>query len=81
MSEEDKMPAKNNRKHWFQPVRGSYLPLSWQGWLLYVPYLVLLIGGFFWIQHYTASYGFTALLYVPWAVSWAVVFQWLAARL
>lgn len=72
---------KKPNNHWFMPIRGSYLPRKIQGWLLYIPYLVLLIGGFFALQHYTGSFGFTILLYVPWAVAWVVVFQWLANRL
>lgn len=32
-----KKPTRNSKKGaWFYPVRGSYLPCSWQGWLMYV---------------------------------------------
>lgn len=30
-------------KPWFVYVRGSYLPSSWQGWLTYVPFVLLLL--------------------------------------
>jgi hypothetical protein len=32
---------KNNK--WFKRVRGSYLPASWQAWLLYVPFTIFLL--------------------------------------
>lgn len=66
---------------WFKPVRGSFLPCAWQGWLLYLPYVVLLIGGIIALQHYTSNVGFTIMLYIPWVIAWAVVFEWLARRL
>lgn len=28
---------RNKRSAWFKPTRGSYLPVTWQGWVLYVP--------------------------------------------
>jgi hypothetical protein len=30
--------SKRKKGAWFIPVRGSYLPVSWQGWFSYVPY-------------------------------------------
>jgi hypothetical protein len=33
---------KQRPKSWFIKVRGSYLPSSWQGWLLYVPFVTYL---------------------------------------
>lgn len=33
----------NKSGKWFKPVRGSYLPISWQGWILYVPFVIFLI--------------------------------------
>ncbi len=34
-------------KKWFKQVRSSYIPRSWQGWLLYIPftgYLALVLA-------------------------------------
>jgi hypothetical protein len=40
-----KMPSRR-KGAWFVKLRGSYLPCSWQGWLTYIPYISLVIGGF-----------------------------------
>ena len=44
------MPRKNrktttskNNMLWFRKVRGSYLPVSWQGALLYIPYIFYIV--------------------------------------
>ena len=41
------MPKRNrkSRKVWFKKVRGSYLPVSCQGWLIYVPFVGTLLCG------------------------------------
>ena len=31
------------RKKWFRHVRKSYIPISWQGWISYVPFIALLL--------------------------------------
>lgn len=36
--------TKVKSKKWFIKVRGSYLPNSWQGWLLYIPFIAFLIA-------------------------------------
>ena len=36
---------RNNKKKWFIAVRGSYLPSSRQGWLTYIPFIVLVATG------------------------------------
>ena len=33
---------KGRKGAWFVKLRGSYLPCSWQGWLLYIPYILFL---------------------------------------
>lgn len=33
---------RTKRTYWFYKIRGSYLPASWQGWALYVPYIAFL---------------------------------------
>jgi hypothetical protein len=35
--------SKRRSAVWFTHVRGSYLPLSWQGWLTYILYAAYLI--------------------------------------
>jgi hypothetical protein len=39
-----KKRPKAKKNAWFIPVRGSYLPAKRQGWLLYIPLVIL--GGF-----------------------------------
>lgn len=34
---------RKKSKKWFIKVRGSYLPVTWQAWLLYVPFVSFLI--------------------------------------
>lgn len=35
---------KHIQKPWFRKVRGSYLPDSWQAWVLYIPYTAYVVG-------------------------------------
>lgn len=61
---------KQRKGAWFIPLRGSYLPATWQGWLLYIPYL---------------SYAIISLVYVidragsPLEIIINIVPYWLAA--
>jgi hypothetical protein len=34
---------KPKKGAWFVKIRGSYIPCSWQGWLLYVPFIAFLV--------------------------------------
>lgn len=72
--------AKKTQNIWFKRVRASYLPCSWQGWALYVPFVFFLIvtlvestrGG-------RTQLGMVYFLF-PQLVSALVVMHWLAAR-
>jgi branched-subunit amino acid transport protein len=72
-----KKPSKNK---WFIPVRGSYLPNNWKGWLTYIPFtayllFALVIG---WRETDTASH---AILFVlPNWIAAAAVMTWIAKR-
>lgn len=37
------MKKMKKQKKWYIKVRGSYLPISKEGWLTYIPFLVFLI--------------------------------------
>jgi hypothetical protein len=42
----------NESPEWFAPKRygyGSALPISWQGWLIYIGYLSIVIGSAFFL--------------------------------
>ena len=70
----------SNKKAWFRPVRGSYLPSSWQGgviYLIYVAYILLLAGDWYRLGHH----GWTLLVNVlPLAVAAAVLAQYIASK-
>jgi len=38
------MAKKTKKSKWFIPVRGSYLPNNWLGWLTYIPFTAYLIA-------------------------------------
>ena len=59
-----------NRHAWFIKVRGSYLPNSWQGWLLYIPYTAYVVGvlAYVFMQHDDV-----------WRAIFTLVPNWLAA--
>lgn len=68
--------SKNNA--WFVRVRGSYVPVAWQGWLSYIPYIVYL-----WLvvevaKRSDASFIQVCIVVLPqWAAA-AIVMTWLA---
>ena len=57
------------RDKWFYKVRGSYLPRSYQGWLLYIPYSFALIDGVLW-AHQPGALVFDQVIKI--ALVWAV---------
>lgn len=58
------------KKKWFKKVRSSYIPRSSEGWLLYIPYIVLL-GLVYWLAMSQFGYSITALAVV--LAGWAAV--------
>lgn len=65
---------------WFVKVRGSYLPVSWQGWLTYVPFVIFLLTV---LQaslknEHSASDAFY-IIFPQWVAA-AVVMTWLAKQ-
>lgn len=72
-----KLP-KPRKGAWFVPVRWSYLPASWQGWLLYVPFIYFLVVTFLMVDRNSHSASDTLIGIVPYWVSAAVVMHWVA---
>ncbi len=65
---------------WFVAIRGSYLPVSWQGWLTYLPFTAYLVFAVVmgWQQSNTVS---KAILFiVPNWVAAAAIMTWVAKR-
>lgn len=76
-----KLP-KGRKGAWFVKLRGSYIPCSWQGWLTYIPYVTLVVLGFYplainvqtmvQIEDMSLSFKLTSLL---WALIWVLPFE------
>lgn len=71
-----KKSVKN--KPWFYAVRGSYLPNSWQGWVLYVPFTTFLIISMQYANKNQDSFSGIFYAVFPQWVAAAVVMTWLA---
>ena len=63
---------------WFAKVRGSYIPVSWQGWLTYIPYVGFLIASMGYVNQTSDHLYEIPIRIVPYWVSAAVVMFWLA---
>ena len=71
---------KKSHNVWFVKVRGSYLPCSWQGWLIYVPFVLFLVATM--VLAFRGGRSNVGMLYFifPQYVSALVVMHWLASR-
>jgi hypothetical protein len=65
---------------WFVRLRGSYLPISWQGWLTYVPFTAYLAYSLVVAFAYTGNTVKAVLWIVPNWVAATVVMTWVAQR-
>lgn len=74
------MSKKTKSKEWFIRVRGSYLPSSWQGWLLYIPFTIFLLTVL--IAAIRTQHSVSDALYMifPQWVAAAVVMTWVASN-
>lgn len=69
-----------NRQKWFKKVRSSFIPISWQGWLCYVPYVAFLILSYLYVM-YSFGYSLISLfIIIPNWVAAAVVMSWVASK-
>lgn len=71
---------KAKKPVWFVPVRGSYLPASWQGWLTYLPFAAYLVFALVVGWRGTSSAAMAVLYIVPNWVAATAVMTWLAKR-
>lgn len=65
---------------WFVRLRGSYLPVSWQGWLTYVPFTAYLVYSLIVAFAYTGNNLKAVLWVVPNWVAAVVIMTWVAQR-
>jgi branched-subunit amino acid transport protein len=74
------MPKKSKAKKWFIPVRGSYLPNNWKGWLSYIPFSAYLIFAVVFGWRDTETTAQAVLFIVPNWVTATAAMTWLARR-
>ena len=65
---------------WFYKVRGSYLPKSWQGWLLYIPYTAYIVGAAVYVYSRGDSLWGALFTLVPNWVAALAIMTWVAER-
>lgn len=71
--------SNTKRQAWFKPVRGSYLPVHWKGWLTYVPYIAYLYLTYVLLVPNRSALE-TILFLTPYWVAGIVVMHWIAKR-
>ena len=74
-----KLP-KPRKGAWFVPVRGSYLPATWQWWFLYVPYILYVVLVCLVVLSGKEPLVTRIIMLVPYLVSGLVIMTWIAAR-
>lgn len=65
---------------WFVPLRGSYLPVTWQGWLLYIPYMSYVVISLIYVIDRAQSPGDIVVNLVPYWVAALVAMTWIAKQ-
>jgi len=74
------MPKKTKKSKWFTPVRGSYLPNNWLGWLTYIPFTAYLVAALVIGCRNADNTAQAVLFIVPNWVAAAVIMTWVARR-
>lgn len=78
MKKSHKLP-KLGKGAWFVPLRGSYLPMTWQAWALYVPYAAYIVAVLYMVMTQATSW-LDYLALVPYFVAAAIVMTWIARQ-
>ncbi len=75
-----KKAAKLKRRNgvWFARLRGSYIPVSWQGWLTYIPFVAYLAYSLIVAFAYTGNNWKAVLWIVPNWTAAAIIMTWVA---
>jgi hypothetical protein len=74
------MAKKTKRNRWFIPVRGSYLPNNWLGWLTYLPFTAYLLFALIFGWQNTETTAQAILFILPNWVAAALIMTWIAKR-
>jgi hypothetical protein len=65
---------------WFVPIRGSYLPVTWEGWLISIPYISYLVISLLYVVDRAQEPGDIIINLVPYWLSAAVAMTWIAKQ-
>ena len=71
------MKSRTN-KPWFKQIRGSFIPVSWQGALTYIPMIAFLVAVMVYSLQSAKSVFYGLFVMFPYFVCTAVVMHWLA---
>jgi hypothetical protein len=74
------MVKKTKSQKWFVPVRGSYLPSNWRGWLTYLPFVAYLAFSAVYAWQAANNWLQAVLFIVPNWIAATLVMTWLAKR-
>jgi len=74
------MAKKSKKDRWFKPVRGSYLPNNWKGWLTYLPFVAYLVFSAVYAWQAADNRSQAVLFIVPNWIAAALVITWIAKR-
>jgi hypothetical protein len=74
-----KLP-KHKKGAWFVRIRGSYLPVGWQGWLTYLPYIWFLIASYLFVVRTSPGLAEVVIRVVPYWLSAVIIMHWIAGR-
>ena len=80
MATKKKSNKSSSHAHaWFKPIRGSYIPVHWKGWLTYIPYVAYL---YFTYLLLVPNRGVleTILFLVPYWVAGVLIMHWIAKQ-
>ncbi len=74
------MSKQHRSAAWFVRTRDSYLPQTWQGWALYVPYLAYLISVTAYAFYESGTLLQKLFVIVPNYVAALAIMTWVAER-
>jgi len=72
-----KAKKQSKQQAWFKPLRGSYIPITWMGWLMYVPYIGYLYLTYILLMSNRPVLD-TILFLIPYWIAGVVVMHWFA---
>lgn len=66
---------------WFKPVRNSYLPNKWEGWVIYLVFIYYLLVSAYSIYHLKLQLMYSiSQIAIQW-IAGGIIMTWIAKRL